>query len=249
MSVLICKNVVNEGPGTIEGFLLARGIPYKVVELSGGEKVPDADDFDTLLMLGGPMSVNETDLFPYISREEVLVRDFISKGKRVLGVCLGAQIMAKALGSKVYKGPAREIGWYDIELSEEGIRDRLMMKLAAHPRVGDVWRRFRVFHWHGETFDIPEGAVRLAGSELYSNQAFRYGSRAYAFQFHIEVEKDMIYDWLKDEMTDPALIRAETEKNYDVYVARARNFYEAFFNLIYEQEVRHEKNRGGNQTL
>jgi len=229
MAVLICKNVKTEGPGTIGVFLKEKGVPYTVVELSEGEEIPATEGFYTLVMLGGPMSVNESNIFPYINREEVLVREFASKGKNILGVCLGAQVMAKALGAKVYKGDAKEIGWYDIELSEDGITDPLMLKLATHPQSGDLSKSFRVFHWHGETFDIPKGAVRLAGSRLFRNQAFRYGNRAYAFQFHIEVEKEMVYDWLKGEDIDMEKIKAETESLYEVYSARAKNFYEAFF--------------------
>ena len=172
MSVLILKNILSEGPGTIEEFLLERGIPYRIIELER-EPVPDAGQFDVLVMMGGPMSVNEEERYPFIRTEVKLVKEFIASGKRVLGVCLGAQIMAKALGAKVYVGPQKEIGWYDIELTEDGIRDPLMNKLAMHPRAGDFWKRFKVFHWHGETFDIPGGAVRLARSDIYPNQAFR----------------------------------------------------------------------------
>jgi GMP synthase-like glutamine amidotransferase len=227
MSVLILKNIVSEGPGTIEDFLLGQGTPYKVIDLER-EAVPHTGAFDALVMMGGPMSVNEEDVYPYITREIGLVREFIAQGKRVFGVCLGAQIMARALGARVYVGPEKEIGWHDIELTEDGIRDPLMNKLAVHPRAGDFWRRFNVFHWHGETFDIPEGAVRLAKSEIYPNQAFRYGSGAYAFQFHIEVKKEMIYEWLENEQVDKDRLRKQTETVYEDYVGRAMNFYRAF---------------------
>lgn len=229
MSVLICKNIETEGPGTIGDFLESKGISSSIVDLSKGEDIPDTGGFDTLVMMGGPMSVNEDDIYPYIKKEEALVREFIADGKSVFGVCLGAQIMAKALGSRVYKGKEQEIGWHDIELTPDGIKDCLMRKLATHPDVGDLWKIFKVFHWHGETFDIPEGAVRLAGSELYPNQAFNYGSKAYAFQFHIEVTKEMVYDWLKDEDIDHQKLKTETEKIYEVYHGRAWNFYEEFF--------------------
>lgn len=229
MSILICKNISTEGPGTIEDFLKIKKIPYMIIDLSKGEDIPDTKEFDTLLVMGGPMSVNEDDIYPYIKKEENLTREFIDWNKGVLGICLGAQIMAKALGARVYKGAQKEIGWYDIELSEDGITDPLMRRLATHPNVGDLWRRFKVFHWHGETFDIPKGAVRLAGSDLFQNQAFRYGKRAYAFQFHIEVTKEMIYDWLKDEDIDHDKLKADTERLYEVYHGRAWNFYEAFF--------------------
>ncbi len=228
MSVLILKNVSHEGPGTIENFLRIESIGYKIIECSSGD-IPPASDFDTLVIMGGPMSVNETDLYPYIDRETGLASEFMKKGKKVLGICLGAQIMAKALGARVYPGPEKEIGWYDIELRNQGIKDPLMGKLAVHPRAGDFWRRFRVFHWHGETFDIPEGAVRLAKSELYPNQAFKYGDHAYAFQFHIEVTKEMIHEWLKNEAVDMDTISRETEMFFDDYTSRARNFYRAFF--------------------
>lgn len=238
MAVLMCKNIETEGPGTIEGFLRKSGIPYTIVELSKEEGIPNPDNFDTLVMMGGPMSVN--DRIPYIIKEERLVRDFIVKDKKIFGVCLGAQIMAKALGAKVYVGQEKEIGWYDIELTAEGIKDLLMQKLAIHPEERDFWKRFKVFHWHGETFDIPHGAVLLASSKLYPNQAFRYGNNAYAFQFHIEVSKEMIYDWFsttggsassdeKDKSVDISKLKEETEKFYNVYYGRAMKFYESFF--------------------
>lgn len=219
----------NEGPGTIEDFLKKENIAYTVLEMPGTENIPSPDDFDTLLMMGGPMSVNEDDLYPYINKEEALVKDFIAKSKRVLGVCLGAQIMAKALGSRVYKGAEQEIGWYDINITGEGLSDGRILRLATHPQDGNICTKFKVFHWHGETFDVPDGAVGLASSALYPNQAFRYGKNAYAFQFHIEVKKGMIYEWLKNETVDLEKIRAETERLYDVYTARAHKFYEAFF--------------------
>lgn len=227
MAVLICKNIHTEGPGTIEDYLIAQKIPYRIIELSRGDVIPETDNFNTLIIMGGPMSVNDD--IDYIRREVDLVKDFIANGKKVFGVCLGAQIMAKALGAKIYVGPQKEIGWYDIELTEEGLKDQFMRSLAIHPEVGDLWKRFKVFHWHGETFDIPHGAVRLASSSLYPNQAFRYGNNAYAFQFHIEVSKGMIYDWFKNEPIDLNKLKEETERFYDIYNARARRFYELFF--------------------
>lgn len=228
MSVLILKNIRTEGPGTIEEFLRGRNILYEIIELEN-ETIPDAAMFDTLVMLGGPMSVNESATYAYINKEEELVRDFIKKNKKILGVCLGAQIMAKALGAKVYKGPEPEIGWHDIELIDAGLMDHAMQQLATHPKTGDFQKKFKVFHWHGETFDIPSGAERLAKSSLYQNQAFKRGDNAYAFQFHIEATKDVIYDWLKNEPVDRDRLRTETESLYEVYNARAMNFYKAFF--------------------
>jgi GMP synthase-like glutamine amidotransferase len=222
------KNTPTEGPGTLEDFLREGGIRHRVVDCAQ-EAIPGTGDFTALVMLGGPMSVNEEERYPYITKEMELVRDFISSGRKVFGVCLGAQIMAKALGAKVYIGPQKEIGWYDIELTEEGLRDHLMKKLAVLPMAGDLRRTFKVFHWHGETFDIPKSARRLASSGLYPNQAFCYGNTAYALQFHIEVRKEMIYEWLRDEPVDLDQIRKETEAIYADYFSRAMNFYAAFF--------------------
>ena len=243
MSVLILKNIASEGPGTLEVFLQERGMYYRIVNC-GTEDIPGSKDFDTLVMLGGPMSVNEEDVYPYIKREMGLVKEFAAEGKKIFGICLGAQIMAKALGAKVYPGPEKEIGWYDIELTDEGIGDRCMKELAVYSRsgAGDFGTKFRVFHWHGETFDIPGGAVRLAKSELYPHQAFRYGEGAYAFQFHIEVTKEMIYEWLKGESVDMDQIRQQTEAMYDDYLGRAMKFYKEFFAQKQSQEVRHEEN-------
>jgi GMP synthase-like glutamine amidotransferase len=222
MSVLILKNITSEGPGTIGDFLAQRNMPLSIIDLSRDD-IPSAGGFDTLIMLGGPMSVNDEALYPYLTQEMKLAEQFMKSGKKVFGVCLGAQLMAKALGARVFPGAVKEIGWFDIELIGEGENDHMMAYLAPDGKS------CKVFHWHGETFDIPAGAERLAKSDLYPNQAFRYGDNAYAFQFHIEVRKEMIADWLKDEPVDMAAVRKETEAYYPDYAARAENFYKAFF--------------------
>ncbi|WP_420265191.1 type 1 glutamine amidotransferase [Candidatus Magnetominusculus dajiuhuensis] len=222
MSVLIIKNIDSEGPGTIEDYIKEKSIPYRIVNITR-EPVPDADGFDTLVIMGGPMSVNDDD--DYLRREEDLVRRFIGNERKVLGICLGSQMIAKALGAKVYKGPAPEIGWYRIAASGAGMADAAFSRLA----VADT-SELMVFHWHGETFDLPEGAVRLASNALYPNQAFKYGTGVYAFQFHIEVNREMVYDWMRHEPLDMGKLRTQTEEIYPSYSGRARAFYEGFFN-------------------
>lgn len=221
MSILILKNFATEGPGTIEDFLVHNNMHYTVVDLAR-HAVDSTEDFDTLIMLGGPMSVNDEDTYPYLTHEMKLAEAFMNEGKKVFGICLGAQLMAKALGARVYPGPAKEIGWYDIELRDAGLKDSRMAHLATDGK------RCKVFHWHGETFDIPQGAERLAMSDLYPNQAFKYGNNAYAFQFHIEVSKQMIFDWLKNEPVDQKKLEQETEALYTDYASRAESFYKAF---------------------
>jgi GMP synthase-like glutamine amidotransferase len=145
--------------------------------------------------------------------------------------------MASALGVDVYKGPEEEVGWLDIELSDERLLDPCMKSLVTLTGPGDSTGKIKVFHWHGETFNMPVSAVRLAGSERYPNQTFRYGGNAYAFQFHVEVTKEMIYDWFRSNVHFfPQLqidffpqLQIETEKNYTLYHERAVKFYEVFF--------------------
>ncbi len=147
---------------------------------------------------------------------------------KVLGICLGSQMIAHCLGADVYPGPEKEIGWHHIELTGDGLKDPFMRKLAIHPGVGDFWRKFKVFHWHGDTFDLPPEAVLLASSTRYKHQAFRFGNKVYGFQFHMEVTKDMIHEWFKDTPDLKKMIN-ETERIYEEYRGRAMNFYKAFF--------------------
>jgi GMP synthase (glutamine-hydrolysing) len=226
MSVLILKNIVSEGPGTITEYLRLEGIPYHIHEMTGTEWLPDLTCFDTLVMLGGPMSVNDN--LSYLRYEEMLARNFMMAGKRVLGLCLGAQIMAKVLGASVYKGPDIEAGWSDISLCDEGLDDPLMLTLHANAaRNGSSG--FKVFQWHGETFHIPETARRLALSGLYPNQAFRFSDNSYAFQFHIEVNEKMIIEWMSEAGMDMDKLKAETGRYYDQYKKMAFAFYNQFF--------------------
>ncbi len=228
MAVLIIKNIITEGPGTIEDFLRKEDFSFRVVELSSGEAPPSLEDFNTLVIMGGPMGVYEIGQYPYLRVESRIIREAINRDMKVLGICLGAQMIAYCLGSDLYKGPKEEIGWQHIELTGDGIKDLFMRKLAIHPSVGDFWRKFKVFHWHGDTFEIPIGAVLLASSELYKNQAFRYKNNVYGFQFHIEVTKKMIKEWFENRPEADSLVK-ETDGIYEEYSGRAMNFYKAFF--------------------
>jgi GMP synthase (glutamine-hydrolysing) len=228
MAVLIIKNIETEGPGTIGDFLKKEGIPFTIVELGSGETSPPLEKFTALIVLGGPMGVYEMDRYPHLMTESRIIREALNRDMKVLGVCLGSQMLAHCLGAEVYPGPQKEIGWFHIELTGDGLKDPLMRRLAMHPRVGDFWRRFKVFHWHGDTFDLPAGSARLAGSHLYENQAFRFGKNAYGFQFHIEATRDMIAEWFKD-LPDVEKMLEETEQIYDECGGRAVNFYKTFF--------------------
>jgi GMP synthase (glutamine-hydrolysing) len=225
MSVLIVKNVVVEGPGTIEDHLRAANIPFTLIDLEQGQTLPDIQAYSHVVIMGGPMAVYEMDRTPYLRDEACLIEQAVKANKHVLGVCLGAQMLAHVLGARVYPGRTKEIGWYDVTLTEEGMHDPCMAELAVPGKSVA-----QVFQWHGDTFDLPGGAARLASSELYPNQAFRYRDRIYALQFHIEVTPGIVHGWLKNEKgIDVPLIDTRSKEIYGPYLARAEGFYRRFF--------------------
>lgn len=228
--IAIVKNVKTEGPGSIESFLRERSIKFEIFEAEEGELPQNLEKFNALVVLGGPMGVYEMEHYPYLKAVSRLIREAVNRNIKVLGICLGAQLIAHALGGRVYKGHTEEIGWYEIELTGDALRDPLMLSLAKHPSVGDIWRKFKVFHWHGDTFEIPMGAVHLARSSLYENQAFKYRDNVYALQFHIEVTKELLEKWFEEHPQREQIMK-ESEKIYPEYSERAQNFYKSFFAL------------------
>jgi GMP synthase (glutamine-hydrolysing) len=189
MRVLAFRHVPFEGLGLIAPVLAKRDIDVDYADLyEAGSAMPDIAAYDALIFLGGPMSVNDD--LPYLGGEMELIRRAMARRQPILGICLGAQLIAHALGAKVRRNSAKEIGWYSLRFSEAAENDRLFHGLAAET----------VFHWHGETFDLPPGAELLASSDLCRNQAFRIGEYVYALQFHLEVTPDIIADWcVQDE--------------------------------------------------
>jgi GMP synthase (glutamine-hydrolysing) len=225
MHVLIVKNVFSEGPGTIADYLAARMIPSSIIDLSIGDAAPEPESFTHLLIMGGPMAVYEMDQHPYLVTEAKLIERAIKAGKQVLGVCLGAQMLAHVLGARVYPGGQKEVGWYEVSLTDEGMHDPVMSTLALSRK-----NAAQVFQWHGDTFDLPADAVRLASSDLYPNQAFRYKDRVYALQFHIEVTPAIVREWLSSEQgIDVAAVSALSENIFPAYLERAQSFYRGFF--------------------
>jgi GMP synthase (glutamine-hydrolysing) len=225
MSVLIIKNVTAEGPGTIEGHLRSTNSPYTLIDLEQGHPLPAVHDYSHLIILGGPMAVYEMDRTPYLRDEALFIEKAVKANKHVLGICLGAQLLAHVLGGRVYPGKQKEIGWYDVALTDDGMRDPCMAALAAPGK-----RTAQVFQWHGDTFDLPSGAVRLSSSDLFPNQAFLYTDRVYALQFHIEVTPHVVTGWLKNEKgVDFPLIDKRSQEIFGTYSERAEKFYQAFF--------------------
>jgi GMP synthase-like glutamine amidotransferase len=174
MRAHILQHVPFEGLGSIEPWLTARHARVTWTRFFEEPSLPEAADFDLLIVLGGPMSVNDEDLFPWLRAEKNLIARAIAFDKAVLGICLGAQLIANALGARVYPGPHKEIGWHPVYGAQ------------AEPRPFAFPGEFLAFHWHGETFDIPPEAVGLARSDAYRHQAFRFGRNVLGLQFHLE---------------------------------------------------------------
>jgi len=177
-----------EGPGSLSDILRERSVDLTVLRPFAGDPIPE-DLGDGLLVLGGPMGVYEEARYPWMTQELSAIRKCLDRSVPVLGICLGSQMLAHAAGGKVFKGEAgQEVGWFPIAVTPEGHRNVLLQGLGPS---------LEVFHWHGDTFTLPEGAERLAGSAKYPNQAFKIGRNAYGFQCHLEVTEPMVREWMR----------------------------------------------------
>jgi len=225
MNVLIIKNIDTEGPGTIEDFLKEKDVPYQMLNIFETAEMPDVSRFTHLVIMGGPMAVYEMNGFPFLRTEAAVIRSFINSNRAVLGICLGAQMIAHVLGARVYPGGTQEVGWYNVSLTTEGMEDAAVSALSVDKRP-----LAEVFQWHGDTFDLPENAVRVSSSEVYPNQAFRYENNVYALQFHIEVTPEIIREWFANEKgADIDNMIKKTDTIYPEYHRRTVKFYERFF--------------------
>jgi len=181
MRMAVLQHVPFEGPAAIADWAGARKVSVTVSHLYRKDPLPELLEFEMLAVMGGPMSANDEAELHWLTPEIALVRDAIAAEKIVLGVCLGAQIMAKALGAKVYPGSAKEIGWFPVRRTE-----------ISHPLFAGLPAEFVAFHWHGETFDLPANAEGLASTPATANQAFAVGDRALGLQFHMEATKESV---------------------------------------------------------
>ena len=218
--VLLVQNTRIEGSGYLGELLRKDGFEITSVNAKH-EKLPDKD-FSLVVILGAPESANDD--LPYLRAEQQLIRNSVEKDIPVLGICLGSQLIAKTFGAKVFSGPKKEIGFYnDLQISNNS------------EFFSGFDNPFTVFHWHGDTFDLPEGAIRLASSEHYLNQAFQYKS-AVGLQFHLEVNEDMVNLWLdnaeeklqKIPYIDPQKIRSDIVENIPIVKLNMNNFYNNF---------------------
>jgi GMP synthase (glutamine-hydrolysing) len=180
----------------METWFRAHGATITATYLYRGEALPQPQDFDWLVLMGGGMSVNDEAELPWLVAEKELVRRAIAADKHVLGVCLGAQLIASALGARVYKNAVKEIGWWKLAREES---------TANHPLSAALPNEAEVFHWHGETFELPPGAVRLARSEACANQAVAIGRRVLGLQFHLETTEASARELIAGSAADLAM--------------------------------------------
>jgi GMP synthase (glutamine-hydrolysing) len=197
--ILCIQNIACETLGTLEGLMRSEGHGISKVQASKDPIPKSAKGFSAIIILGGPMSVY--DGIRYLDEEQGLIRDAIQRKIPTLGICLGSQLIAGAIGGTVQKGIKKEIGWHRVSLTEKGLNSLFKGLSETH---------FRAFQWHGDTYTLPPKTEILAYSDLYP-QAFRYGT-AYGLQFHLEVTTDMIRSWLKEYNKEITKERLSTEE-------------------------------------
>ena len=187
-SVLILEHASCETPGLITDALTDAQITPQIVRSFAGEPVPSSmEGADGLILMGGPMGVYDHPQFPFLKQEIRLIENALRAEKPILGICLGSQLLAAALGAPVTKGKQKEIGWHPVRLAKAATNDPLLSGAPAS---------FTALHWHGDVFELPSGAVALASSDLTPHQGFRYGRNAYGFLFHMEVTQPMLGRWV-----------------------------------------------------
>jgi GMP synthase-like glutamine amidotransferase len=201
MNVHVLQHVSFEGLGSIADWLAARRAKISQTRFYEAPHLPDLNSIGMIIIMGGPMSVNDEDKYPWLVYEKQFIRDAVMRGIPVLGICLGAQLIASAMGARVYPNPVKEIGWFPIR--------------AVPTPVGILHlpEEFSAFHWHGETFDLPAGAVHLAKSDACENQAFQLNRNVIGLQFHLETTIESaaaLMDNCRDELVAGSYVQSET---------------------------------------
>ncbi|MFP4165277.1 MAG: type 1 glutamine amidotransferase [Chitinispirillaceae bacterium] len=209
------QNISFETPGYLKEAAAKLGFQTCTTDLSHQRTIPDTQSFDALVVLGGPMNIYEVSKYPWLNPERNLIEQSLRFGKKILGICLGAQLVADVMGAAVQKNRYKEIGWHKVELDPDAAKHRLFHGFPS---------RFTTFHWHGDTFSVPRGAHRIGSSEACLNQGFVYGDQIVALQFHPEITKETIENLLgkcADELVEspfiqkPSVIRSEAQKHIE----------------------------------
>jgi GMP synthase-like glutamine amidotransferase len=207
MNFAVLQHVPYEGPGLLSEVAESSGVSLSLRRLWLGESLPGCEEIDGLIVLGGPQSASDTESHPYLGDEVQLLAACAERDLPVLGICLGAQLLARALGAWVSEGPVEEVGIGEVSLTDQGTDDPILGPAGSSPTV---------FHWHRDTFDLPPEAVRLAESDSYPNQAFRMGRRVYGFQFHLELDASLAHEVVTHLPTGVTLDREQVAAVEDV---------------------------------
>ena len=242
MRVLVLQHIACEPPGVYEDVMRAHGAELVRVELDEGERLPDRGAFDAIVAMGGPMSVNDEAEQPWLAVEKRLIAEAVRAEVPFWGVCLGVQLLAASLGARVYPTAEPEVGLLPVFLTDAAETD---------PVFAGLPRELLTLQWHGDTFDLPQGAVRLAGSPAYPNQAFRFGETAYGVQFHIEVSPDLAREWAAVPAYEQSLERTlgsgaldrligELEANAEVLASSAKSLFERWL-VAAAERTRHSR--------
>ena len=205
MNLHYLQHVPFEGPANIGQWAGLKGHNISRTELFNNETLPETGDFDWLIIMGGPMNIYEEKKYPWLAAEKRFIEKAIAKGKVVLGICLGSQLIADVLGARVYQNSEKEIGWHPVSLTDESKKSSVFRSFPE---------KFNAFHWHGDTFNLPEGCLKIAGSEACENQAFEYKGRVIGLQFHLESSAESIYLLIQncsDELVDGRYIQKKEE--------------------------------------
>ena len=199
---IVLQHLDREGPGFIADLCGERGLAVSILRLDLGAEVPRAlDAGDLLVVMGGPMGVSELadPRYPFLAQELALLRASLARQLPILGICLGAQLLAHAAGSRVYPNQGKDRGGLLQPSPEVGFGDVRLLRVDQEPVLAGLPVRLPVLHWHGDTFDLPTGAVRLAESDACLNQAFRLGQRAFGLQFHVEIDAALVRRWAEED--------------------------------------------------
>lgn len=225
------QHVPFEGLGSIEEWCKENGHALSATQFYDNSSLGDLKKMDWLIIMGGPMSVNDEKKYPWLAAEKEFIRQAIAAEKTVIGVCLGAQLLAQILGAKVYQNNQKEIGWFPIEFSSNA---------SQHTLFSGLENSLTVFHWHGDTFDLPENTIHLATSKACINQGFLYQNNILGLQFHLETTKESLRQMIangRNELIKEKFIQTEKEiENRQEFFEDDRQFLFALLDRLAKKE-------------